>query len=114
MDNFQHLVNSVWDFFREGFQNVNAVEGIIIALIAAFILSSWRRLWAVALGATIVNMILDVLIPVVANHAAFRLPPDMMEAPYWHHVLVLYVGYLVVIAVFFFVKKNVLRMGGGH
>ena len=32
---FQHIVNATWDFFREGFNQVNALEGLIIALIAA-------------------------------------------------------------------------------
>jgi hypothetical protein len=113
MDNFQHLVNSVIDFFREGFQHVNAVEGLIIALVAAFLMSHWKRLWIVALGATVVNLILDVLIPVVANHADFRLPPDMMQPSYWRYALTLYVGYLIVIAIFFFIKKMLLRSGGG-
>ena len=113
MDNFQHLVTSVWGVFQKGFHEVNAVEGLIIALIAAFILSSWRRLWAVALGATLVNLIAIVLIPVVANHEAFKLP-DVTKVEFWQNALVLYVGYLIVIAVFFFIKRNVLRMGGGH
>ena len=112
MDNFQNLVNSVWDFFREGFQNVNAVEGLIIALIATVLLSSWARLLILAIGATIVHLIADILIPVIANHAQFQLPKDLMEVSYWHHALVLFVGYIVVIAVFFFIKRLFFR--GGH
>jgi hypothetical protein len=105
---FQHTVNSVWDFFREGFNHVNAVEGLVIAVVAALLVPAWHRLWVVALGATIVNLIIDTLIPVVAYHGAFRLPP-LMEPGYWRYAAVLFVGYLIVIGVFFFIKRLFLR-----
>ncbi|HEX4534538.1 MAG TPA: hypothetical protein VH000_09935 [Rhizomicrobium sp.] len=112
MDNFQNLVNSVWDFFREGFHNVNAVEGLIIALVATILLSSWGRLWIIALGATLVHLIADILIPVVAKHAAFALPTNLMDMSYWRYAGTLFVGYIIVIAVFFFIKRLFFR--GGH
>ncbi|HTQ14438.1 MAG TPA: hypothetical protein VMH86_11240 [Rhizomicrobium sp.] len=108
----QHMLYSIWDFFRAGFQQVNAVEGLVIALVAALLLPAWSRLWAVALGATLANLVIDVLIPVVSYHRSFRLPPDLLELPYWEHALILFVGYLVVIAVFFAVKRRLT--GGGH
>ncbi|MGN6514408.1 MAG: hypothetical protein ACTHLR_01045 [Rhizomicrobium sp.] len=105
---FQHLVNTTWDFFREGFNQVNALEGLIIALIAALFVPAWRRVWAVALGATLVTIIVNVMLPVLADHAAFRLPP-LTEPRFWHFVAALFVGYLVVIGVFFFLKRLFLR-----
>jgi hypothetical protein len=105
---FQQMLNSIWDFFREGFDHVNAVEGLVIALVAALLVPAWHRLWAVALGATVVNLIVDTLIPVVAYHQTFHLPP-LMEASYWRLALVLFVGYLVVIGVFFFIKRLFLK-----
>ena len=105
---FQHLVNTTWDFFREGFNQVNALEGLIIALIAALFVPAWRRVWAVALGATLVTIIVNVMLPVLADHAAFRLPP-LTEPHFWHFVAALFVGYLVVIGVFFFLKRLFLR-----
>lgn len=115
---FQHTVNVILDFFREGFHQgfaqVNAVLGLIIAVIAAFMLGRWSRLLAVALGATIVHLIARVLIPVVANHAAFKLPSNLMDMSYWRGALALYLGYLVVIAVFFLIRRIVFGRGGGH
>lgn len=108
---FQHMLNAIWDFFRSGFQQVNAVEGLVIALVAALLVPAWHRLWAVALGATLVNLVIDTLIPVVAYHQQFRLPPDLLEVGYWEHALVLFVGYLVVIGVFFFVKRRFVSSG---
>jgi hypothetical protein len=105
---FQHMLNAILDFFREGFNHVNAVEGLVIALVSALLVPAWHRLWVVALGATIVNLIVDTLIPVVAYHAAFRLPP-LMALSYWRYAAVLFVGYLIVIGVFFFIKRLFLR-----
>lgn len=107
MDQVQHFINVVWGFFQEGFNHVNAVEGLVIALIATIIAPAWDRIWAVALGATVVHLIADVLIPVIANHATFHLPA-LLTMPYWRTALTLYVGYLVVIAVLMFVKRMFL------
>jgi hypothetical protein len=105
---FQQMVNATLDFFRDGFNQVNAVEGLVIALIAALFVPAWHRVWAVALGATLVTVILNVMLPVLADHAAFRLPP-LMEPDFWRFVAVLFVGYLIVIGVFFALKRMFLR-----
>ena len=105
---FAQTVNAVLDFFREGFNQVNALEGLIIALVAALFVPAWHRVWGVALGATLVTVIVNALMPVLADHAAFRLPP-LMEPGYWRFLAVLFVGYLIVIGVFFFLKRLFLR-----
>jgi len=33
---------------------------------------------------------------------------------FWKYLLALFLGYIVAIAAFFFVKTNVLKGGGGH
>ncbi|MEI9989564.1 MAG: hypothetical protein WDM86_05960 [Rhizomicrobium sp.] len=107
MDQITHFLRVILDFLREGYDSVNAVEGLVIALVAAIIAPAWDRIWAVALGATLVHLIADVLIPVVARHAAFRLPP-LMEFEFWRTAVALYVGYLIVIAVLMFIKRMFL------
>ena len=107
MDQIQHFLNVILDFLREGYDSVNVVEGLVIAVVAAIIAPAWDRIWAVALGATLVHLIADVLIPVVAHHAAFRLPP-LLEWPYLRTVISLYFGYLIVIAVLMFIKRTFL------
>jgi hypothetical protein len=98
------LLHEVLNFFREGFAQVNAVEGLVIALVATLLASAWNRVWSVALGATIVHLVANALIPVIADHATFRLPA-IMEMPYWRTALVLFAGYLIVISVFMFIKR---------
>lgn len=112
MDNFNQLVNWVLNTMREGFHSVNAVEGLVIAVIATLLLSSWSRLIIMAIGATIVTLILDVLLPVIEGTGKLKLPDNMMDVRYWQGALILLVGYIVVIAILFFLKRLFFR--GGH
>jgi len=107
MDQIQHFLNVILDFLREGYDSVNVVEGLVIAVVAAIIAPAWDRIWAVALGATLVNLIADVLIPVIARHAAFHLPP-LLELGFWRSAVALYIGYLIVISVLMFIKRTFL------
>jgi len=90
---------------------VNDALGLIIALVAAYVLSSWKRLWAVALGATLAHLVAEVMIPVLANQSRFALPANMTELSYWKTALALYLGYLLVIAIFYIIKTKVLPSG---
>jgi hypothetical protein len=114
---FQYYLNEIIGFlregFRDGFAHVNAILGLIIALVATYTLSSWKRLWAVALGATLVHLVAEVMLPVLDNRGSFHLPPDLLEMSYWRDAIALYLGYLIVIAVFFVIKTRVLPSGGG-
>ena len=107
----QPYLDQGFQFLREGFYSVNAVLGLLIALVAAFIMSSWGRLWPIVLGAVVVDVLARALIPVVAGQGSFRLPP-VVEVSFWRHVLVLLIGYVLVISLFFFMRKKLLK--GGH
>ncbi|HWD28293.1 MAG TPA: hypothetical protein VG387_14075 [Rhizomicrobium sp.] len=107
MEQVRHFLFVILDFLREGFEHVNKVEGLVIALVAAIIAPAWDRIWAVALGATLVHLIADVLIPVIANHASFRLPP-LLAFDFWRTAVSLYVGYLIIIAVLMVIKRMFL------
>ena len=110
MNAIHPYLSDSWNFLHEGFNNVNVVKGLIIALVAAIMLSGWKRLWGVALGATLMDIIITVMTPVMAHQAAFRMPP-LMSVPFWRHALALYLGYIIVIGVFFFVRTSFV--GGG-
>jgi dolichol kinase len=119
-DVLQHVtyyLNEIIDFlkqgFRDGFAHVNAVLGLIIALIAAYMLNSFKRIWAIALGATIIHLVAEIMLPVLDNRESFHLPPDLLQVSYWRTAAALYLGYIVVIAVFYVIKTRVLPGGGG-
>jgi membrane-bound metal-dependent hydrolase YbcI (DUF457 family) len=100
------------DYMQTGFYKVNAIQGLLIAIVAAYALPKWNRLFIVALGAVIAHVVLDVMLPVVGRNAAFRLPP-LVDIEYWRYLLALYIGFLIIIPVFFLVKIFILRSGGG-
>ena len=108
MDSVQPYLNDVTAYFQSGFYSVNAVQGLLIAAIAAYWLQDWRRILVIALGAVIVHAIIDVMVPILGGRGALRLPP-LVELEYWRHLLRLYAGYLIVISVFYVIKRVVLR-----
>ncbi len=61
-----------------------------------------------------VYLIASWAIPILDNHATFRLRlPELLDISYWRTALFLYFGYLIIISVFFFIKTRVLPSGGG-
>ena len=111
MEFVQQVLDAVMEYFRSGFYSVNGVKGLLIAILAAYYLHEWRRIFIVALGAVAAHVVLDVMIPVIVASAPFALPP-IVEPSYWQMLLKLYAGYLIVISVFFLVKR--LLQGGRH
>lgn len=112
MEFLQQALATVNEYMQTGFYKVNAIQGLLIAIVAAYFLPKWNRLFIVALGAVLAHAILDVMIPVVGRNAAFRLPP-LVDIEYWRYLLALYIGFLIVIPVFYLVKTLVLKSGGG-
>lgn len=111
MDQVLAFLGEAYALAQTGFDGVNQVAGLIIALIAAVLMSGWRQLWRTALGAAVVHVVVGALLPVLQG-GDFRLP-EMLALPFWLMLLALFIGYAVVIAVFFFVK-TLLTRGGGH
>jgi hypothetical protein len=112
MEWLQQFIAAVNDYMQTGFYKVNALQGLLIAIVAAYMLSKWSRLFVIALGATLTHIVFDVMIPVLANKAQFRLPP-LVDVEYWRYVLAIYIGFLIIIPVFYLVKLLILRSGGG-
>lgn len=108
MESLQPFLDHTLAFFREGFNQVNAVQGLIIALVAAVLLTKYGRILIVVFGATLVHLIADVLLPVVANGADFALP-QLLTGPYWRYIATLYVGYFVVVTLFYVIKRILFR-----
>lgn len=102
------ILTAVLEFARAGFAEINAVQGLIIALVAAQFLPSWRRLPRYAIYAAIIHLAVDLILSVLADGSAFRLP-EFLELPFWRYVATLLIGYLVIIAVFALIKRLVLR-----
>lgn len=108
------ITNFLQTSLDEGFGHVNNTAlGIIIALFSAYQLHEFKKIWQQALAATILHRFAEVMIPVLANEGRFQLPPNLVHLSYWEATAFLYVGYVIVIAVLFFIKTRVLGGGGG-
>ncbi len=118
MADFSYYLHEFISFLQtglhQGFGHVNnEVLGILIALYSAWQLHEFKKIWRQALAATILHRFAEIMLPVLANSASFRLPPNLVELSYWETTAFLYIGYVVVIAVLFFIKTRVLSGGGG-
>lgn len=110
METVQPWIDWIWEYFRVGFHDVNAILGLLIAIVAAYFLGKWSRVFVIAIGAVLAYVVATVMIPVIANNAQFKLPP-LVEGEYWRSLVALYAGFLIVITVFYVVKKTLLKSG---
>ncbi|MGE3143264.1 MAG: hypothetical protein AB7L65_08075, partial [Hyphomonadaceae bacterium] len=101
-------LSEAFDFLRHGFDQTNQVQGLLIALAATVFMQNWKQWLGVALLALLVHVAVDAIVPVLAGTQAFKLPP-LMESAFWLQCASRYVGYLIVIGVFFAVKRVLLR-----
>lgn len=102
------FAQTILNYAREGFAEVNAVQGLIVALVAALLTTRWSRLLIMALIAVAANVVIDMLRPVLFAQAELRLPP-LLEPAYWNSILVLFAGFLVVIGILFALKRLVTK-----
>jgi hypothetical protein len=109
-DSIGAFLGGLFGLAQGGFDGVNQVMGLLIAVIAALIMPAWNRLWATALGAAFVHVLIGVLRPML-DGGPLVLPP-LLTLGFWMALLALFLGYAIVIAVFFLIKS--LFTGGAH
>lgn len=107
MEQVMQYAQPVLDFFAAGFNQVNAVQGIIIGVLAAFVLREYRRILVVSLVAAIVHVVVDAAMPVIQG-AELKLPP-LADLGWWQYAATLFVGYIVIITVFYILKRLLIR-----
>jgi len=109
METITEIWGVVLAYGQDGFNSVNnKVLGLIIAVAAAFMMTSWGRILVFSLGAVIVHIVVEALLPVVQGAGSFQLPP-LMESSFWQGALTLLIGYFIVITVFYILKSLFLR-----
>lgn len=108
MESVQPFFDSVLAFMRTGFNEANQLNAILIALAATIFMQSWRQWFGIALLAVVVHAMIDVIVPVLAGVGEFRLPP-LFDAPFWQQSIARFVGYLIVIGIFFAIKRVIFR-----
>ncbi len=77
--------------FQQGFDTVNSIQGLVIALIAAFMMRRFGQLIAWAITATIAHEVVNRCTPVTWQGDASILPQSYRSRPGlepdWHSVL---------------------------
>jgi hypothetical protein len=106
-------LDAVLELFRAGFNQVNALLGLFVALVAAFQLAGWRKLWEMALAATLFHIVALMMAPAIDHGASIRLPA-LLDVAFWRNMLAIYVGYLILISLFYFLRTRLLKPAGAH
>ena len=113
MDQVQSYLDAGVAFLNNGYDQVNGPQGLIIALLAVVVMQGWGQVFGITLGATLAYAVVEAVRPIVMGDGALKLPP-VTDPAYWGFVATLYVGLLIIIAMFFAVKKVLfMRSGGG-
>ena len=102
LDQIGSLFSGLFSLAQGGFDGVNQVVGLIIALIAALVMPSWRSLWGTAVGAVIVDRLIVMLRPALDGGSIAL--PNIMTGSFWMTAFALFLGYAIVIAIFFLLK----------
>jgi hypothetical protein len=103
------IVDQAVAYLRDGFGTINNPKGLLIALAATLFMGSWRQWFPIALVAVIIHVAIDQLAPVLTGGGGAVTLPPLMEESFWTQVLVLLLGYLVIIGVFYFIKSMLFR-----
>lgn len=111
-DSIGAFLSGLFGLAQGGFDTINQVTGLIIAVIATFMMPAWSRLWATSLGAAFVFILVGLLRPML-DGGAFVMPA-LLTLEFWMRVLALFLGFAVVIAVMFFIKSLFVGRGHGH
>ncbi|MFO1018526.1 MAG: hypothetical protein U1E03_13075 [Hyphomonadaceae bacterium] len=108
------FVDQAVAYLRDGFGTINNPKGLLIALAATIFLGSWRQWIPVALVATVIHIAIERLAPVLAGSGGDVTLPPLMEEAFWTQVLVLFLGYLIIIGIFFLIKGLIFRKSSAH
>ncbi len=111
-DSIGAFLSGLFGLAQGGFDTINQVTGLIIAVIAALMMPAWSRLWATSLGAAFVFILVGLVRPML-DGGAFVMPA-LLTMSFWMTVLALFLGFAVVIAVMFFIKSLFVGRGHGH
>ena len=96
---------------RAGYQHINGPLGLVVALFFAYSMNDLKKIWVTGVAATLTYLVLQVVLPILDERGSARLPPDLISMNYLRTAIALYLGFLVVISIFVFLKKQFL--GGG-
>lgn len=90
-----------------GFDTVNSVQGIVIAVIAAGLMRSYGQVIGWAIGATVVHEAVNIARHVIARDGSPV--PNFADMEVLKLIAVRFVGYLVAISIIYLVRRLLFR-----
>ncbi len=108
------IVDQAVAYLREGFANINNPKGLLIALAAVVFMGSWKQWLPLSLVALVIHIAIDQLRPVLSGGEGDVRLPELLSEAFWTQALVLFLGYLVIIGIFYFLKSLIFRRKAAH
>lgn len=109
MEQIQPYLNQGYEVLQTGYSGVNSVIGLVIALLVVMMMQQWKQWFPSALLATVLFHLAKALTPVLSGKT-LMLPAGLLSAEYWIGVATTFAGYLVVLGLLFFLKKQVFKL----
>jgi hypothetical protein len=104
------VVDQALGYLRDGFANVNSdPKGLLIALATAIFMQGWRQWIPFSVVAVVIHIAIETLAPVIGGSGGELALPPLVEGSFWIRAGVLLLGYLIIVAVFFFLKGLVFK-----
>ncbi|MFZ3034085.1 MAG: hypothetical protein WA138_08735 [Parvibaculum sp.] len=101
------IVNEVIALGHQGFGTVDSLQGIIIAVIAAALMSRYGQIVFYAVAATIIHEVVNVGRGMMGGGSITI--PDFTNMEVLKLIAVRFVGYLIVISLVYLVRRIVMR-----
>jgi hypothetical protein len=98
-----HL-HDVEGLVQSTYAGLNHVQGLLIALIAAILMKTWKQLFPMAAGATLAYLLIELIAPTLRG-GAFHLPNDLLTLGFVVALLAKFVVFAVIIGIFFLIKS---------
>jgi hypothetical protein len=92
------------EFLQTGFSKVNAWQGLLIAVFAVVVMRSWGQWLFITAVATVIYVLVRHATPIVMKGAEVKLP-DVVSTTFWLDAASFFVGFAIIIAMFFAVKS---------
>lgn len=107
MQQLTEYFNQACALAAQGFDTVNSVQGIVIAVIAAGLMRRYNQIVGWTIGATLVHEATNIVRRVLAHDASPL--PNFGDVTYWKLVGIRFVGYLVAISIIYLIRRLILR-----
>jgi hypothetical protein len=97
---------------QSSFTVTNTLLGLIIGLMAVFLMRGWGQIWVLTLVSAVVFVVIEHMLPILRGSATLRLP-NVVAPEFWQRLAAAYVGLLVILAVFYFIKSTIVKSAAG-